>query len=41
MELSLGAFSGFLAGNRRPMRLVPKWEASSHLEKRLRFVSGD
>ena len=38
MELSLGAFSGFLVGNRRPMRLVPKWEASSDLEKRCGLV---
>ena len=39
MEPSLAALSGFLVGNRRPMRWVPKWEASSDLEKRLRFGS--
>jgi hypothetical protein len=38
-ELSLGAFSGSLSGNRRPMRRVPKWEAGPDLEKPGRFRS--
>jgi hypothetical protein len=36
-ELSLGAFSGFLSGNRRPRRRVPKWEMGPDLEKPGRF----
>ncbi len=31
--LSPGAFSDFLYGHRRPMRLVPEWEASPDLER--------
>ena len=31
--LSPGAFSDFLSGPRRPLRLVPEWEASPDLEK--------
>lgn len=31
--LSPGAFSDFLYGHRRPIRLVPEWEASPDLEK--------
>jgi len=38
-ELLLGAFSGFLSGNRRPMRRVPKWEVRPDLEKPGRFPS--
>jgi hypothetical protein len=31
--LSPGAFSDFLGGPRRPLRLVPEWEASPDLQK--------
>ena len=31
-ELSPSVFSGFLSGNRYPMRRVPKWEPSPDLE---------
>ena len=32
-ELLLGAFSGFLSGNCRPMRRVPNWEMRPDLER--------